>query len=115
VSIRAARPALQKMIEDEAEDTAAVAKLLELSQTINADLEKYDLLRKGDFQGAQEVVVKPMYVLCCGTDTDQVLLEVRRMEGLQVSLISMASWVDQVLLHHQKQRQIMAPVIYWTI
>jgi hypothetical protein len=50
------------MIEDEAEDTEAVDKLLQLSQTINTDLEKYDLLRKGDFQGAQEVTVKPMYV-----------------------------------------------------
>lgn len=61
VSIRAARPKLQKMIEEEAEDTEAVTKLLELSEAINADLEKYDLLRKGDFQGASQVTVKQMY------------------------------------------------------
>ena len=51
------------MIEDEADDTEAVQRLLELSSTINADLEKYDKLRKGDFEGASRVAVKPMYVL----------------------------------------------------
>jgi hypothetical protein len=49
------------LIEDEAEDQEAVTKLLELSETIDADLEKYDKLRKGDFQGASKVSVKPMY------------------------------------------------------
>ena len=62
-SIRGAGPKLQKMVEDEAEDQEAVAKLLELKEIIEADLEKYDRLRKGDFQGAQHVVVKPMYPL----------------------------------------------------
>jgi len=52
---------LQKLIEDEADDQDAVQKLIELSETINADLEKYDKLRKGDFQGASQVTVKPMY------------------------------------------------------
>ena len=61
ISIRAARPKLQKMIEEEAEDAEAVTKLLELSEAINADLEKYDLLRKGDFQGAAQVTVKSMF------------------------------------------------------
>lgn len=51
------------MVEEETEDQEAVAKLLELSETIDADLEKYDKLRKGDFQGASKVSVKPMYQL----------------------------------------------------
>ena len=63
MSIRGAEPKLQKMVEDEAEDHEAVAKLLELKETIAADLEKYDKLRKGDFQGSQQVVVKTMYHL----------------------------------------------------
>jgi len=61
VSIRSSRPKLQKLIEDEVEDQDAVQRLIELSETINADLEKYDKLRKGDFQGASQVTVKPMY------------------------------------------------------
>src|SRR5271156_1566175 len=48
------------MIEEEAEDQEAVAKLLELSEMINADLEKYDKLRKGDYEGASQVTVKPI-------------------------------------------------------
>lgn len=49
------------MVEDEGDDAEAVTKLLELNETIKADLEKYDKLRKGDFQGAQQVTIKPMY------------------------------------------------------
>jgi hypothetical protein len=49
------------LIEDEVDDQDVVQKLIELSETINADLEKYDKLRKGDFQGASQVTVKPMY------------------------------------------------------
>jgi ADP-ribosylation factor-binding protein GGA len=59
-SIRGAKPKLQKLVEDQADDQEAVARLLELSETINADLEKYDLLRKGDFRGALQVTAKPM-------------------------------------------------------
>lgn len=61
ISIRASAPRLQKMVEEEADDAEAVTKLLELNETIKADLEKYDRLRKGDFQGAQQVSIKPMY------------------------------------------------------
>jgi ADP-ribosylation factor-binding protein GGA len=61
VSIRASRPNLQKMVEEEADDPDAVSKLLELGSMIDADLEKYEKLRKGDFQGASQVTVKPMY------------------------------------------------------
>ena len=61
MSIRSSRPKLQKLIEDEVDDQDAVQRLIELSETINADLEKYDKLRKGDFQGASQVTVKPMY------------------------------------------------------
>jgi hypothetical protein len=50
------------MVEEEADDQEAVAKLLELSDMIDADLDKYDKLRKGDFQGASTVTVKPLYI-----------------------------------------------------
>jgi hypothetical protein len=49
------------MVEEEVDDVEAVTKLLELNETIKADLEKYDKLRKGDFQGAQQVTINPMY------------------------------------------------------
>ena len=62
MSIKASRPKLQKMIEDEAEDGEAVAELLALGDMIDMDLEKYDKLRKGDFEGASHVTIKPMYV-----------------------------------------------------
>jgi hypothetical protein len=61
ISIRASAPRLKKMVQEEGDDTEAVTKLLELNETIKADLEKYDKLRKGDFQGAQQVAIKPMY------------------------------------------------------
>lgn len=60
VSIRGSQPKLQKLVEDEADDTEAVSKLLELNQLIAADLERYDKLRKGDYQGAAAVVVTPL-------------------------------------------------------
>lgn len=60
MSIRGSRPKLQKMIEEETEDQEAVGRLLELSEVINADLEKYDKLRKGDYEGASQVTVKPI-------------------------------------------------------
>jgi ADP-ribosylation factor-binding protein GGA len=47
-------------VEDEADDTEAVSKLLELNQLIAADLERYDKLRKGDFHGAAAVIVNPL-------------------------------------------------------
>jgi ADP-ribosylation factor-binding protein GGA len=60
LSIRGSQPKLQKLVEDEADDTEAVSKLLELSQLITADLERYDKLHKGDFHGASQVVVNPL-------------------------------------------------------
>ena len=58
MSIKASRPKLQQMIQDESEDAEAVAKLLELGGMIDANLEKYDKLRKGDYAGASQVTVK---------------------------------------------------------
>jgi ADP-ribosylation factor-binding protein GGA len=60
MSVKASRPKLQTMVEDESEDTDAVTKLLELREMIDADLEKYDKLRKGDYAGASQVTVKAM-------------------------------------------------------
>ena len=82
------------MVEEEGDDAEAVTKLLQLNETIKADLEKYDKLRKGDFQGAQQVTIKPMY-----SRLWWVMLIVERVQGkppmavLPVLLTSMASWV----------------------
>ena len=62
-SVRGAKPKLLKLIEEESNDEEAVSKLTSLAETITADLEKYDKLRNGDFEGARKVSVKSMSVM----------------------------------------------------
>jgi len=62
ISIRGSQPKLQKLIEDETDDTEAVSKFIELSELITADLQRYDMLRKGDYERASNVTVKPLYI-----------------------------------------------------
>lgn len=54
-SIRNAQPKLQKMCEDDADDSDAVAKLFELNDSINSIIAKYDHMKRGDFAGAQQM------------------------------------------------------------
>ncbi|EPS44586.1 hypothetical protein H072_1380 [Dactylellina haptotyla CBS 200.50] len=56
-ALRNAQPKLHKMAEEESDDAEAVAKLFTLNDTINATIEKYKLLKKGDYAGA--AAVKP--------------------------------------------------------
>ncbi|KAK6349896.1 hypothetical protein TWF696_006156 [Orbilia brochopaga] len=69
-TLRNAQPKLHKMAEEESDDAEAVAKLFTLNDTINATIEKYKLLKKGDHAGA--AAVKPGVVPPGATSTDLI-------------------------------------------
>jgi hypothetical protein len=54
-ALQSAQPKIQKMCEEESEDTEAVAKLLEINDSIHRTLERYKLIKKGDFDGASKI------------------------------------------------------------
>ena len=43
------------MCEEESDDTEAVAKLFEINDSIHRTLERYKLIKKGDFEGATKI------------------------------------------------------------
>lgn len=57
-AVKAAHPRLQKMTEEEGQDEETVAKLLQLNDYLHSLVEKFELLRKGDFGGAGAVSTK---------------------------------------------------------
>lgn len=54
-AIRSAQPKIQKMCEEESDDTAAVAKLLEINDSLHRVVERYRLMKKGDLEGAAKL------------------------------------------------------------
>ncbi|KAJ9148700.1 VHS domain-containing protein [Pleurostoma richardsiae] len=54
-SLQSAQPKIQKMCEEESDDHEAVAKLLEINDSIHRTVERYKLLKKGDRTGAAKV------------------------------------------------------------
>lgn len=54
-ALSSAQPKIQKMCEEESDDHEAVAKLLEINDSIHRTFERYKLLKKGDIQGAQQI------------------------------------------------------------
>jgi hypothetical protein len=50
-----AHPKIQKMCEEESDDHEAVAKLLEINDSINRTIERYRLVKKGDVEGAAKI------------------------------------------------------------
>ncbi|KAK4124583.1 VHS-domain-containing protein [Parathielavia appendiculata] len=54
-ALSSAQPKIQKMCEEESDDHEAVAKLLEINDSIHRTVERYKLLKKGDIEGAQKV------------------------------------------------------------
>ena len=55
--MKTAQPKIQRMVEEESEDTEAVVKLLELNDIINTTLERYNLTRRGDFDAAAAITL----------------------------------------------------------
>ncbi|KAI9830220.1 MAG: hypothetical protein M1826_005022 [Phylliscum demangeonii] len=54
-ALRSAQPKIQKMCEEESEDTEAVAKLFEINDSIHRTLERYRLVKQGEFEAALKI------------------------------------------------------------
>lgn len=50
-----AHPKIQKMCEEESDDHEAVAKLLEINDSIHRTIERYKLIKQGDVEGAAKI------------------------------------------------------------
>ncbi|KAK2749218.1 hypothetical protein FQN57_006834 [Myotisia sp. PD_48] len=54
-ALQSAHPKIQKMCEDESDDSEAVSKLLEINDSIHRTVERYKLIRAGDVTGASKI------------------------------------------------------------
>lgn len=54
-ALSSAQPKIQKMCEEESDDHEAVARLLEINDSIHRTVERYKLLKKGDIEGAHKI------------------------------------------------------------
>ena len=54
-ALSSAQPKIQKMCEEESDDHEAVARLLEINDSIHRTVERYKLMKKGDLEGAAKV------------------------------------------------------------
>ncbi|CAM1503769.1 Fc.00g013600.m01.CDS01 [Cosmosporella sp. VM-42] len=54
-ALQSAQPKIQKMCEEESDDHEAVAKLLEINDSIHRTVERYKLMKKGDMEAAAKV------------------------------------------------------------
>ncbi|KAF1956514.1 VHS-domain-containing protein [Byssothecium circinans] len=54
-ALQSAHPKIQKMCEEDSEDTEAVAKLFEINDSINRTIERYKLFKKGDIEAANKI------------------------------------------------------------
>ncbi|PTB62432.1 golgi-localized gamma-adaptin [Trichoderma citrinoviride] len=54
-ALQSAQPKIQKMCEEESDDHEAVARLLEINDSIHRTVERYKLMKKGDLEGAAKV------------------------------------------------------------
>ncbi len=54
-ALSSAQPKIQKMCEEESDDHEAVARLLEINDSIHRTVERYKLLKKGDYEAASKI------------------------------------------------------------
>ncbi|SPO01356.1 related to Arf-binding protein [Cephalotrichum gorgonifer] len=54
-ALQSAQPKIQKMCEEESDDHEAVARLLEINDSIHRTAERYRLIKKGDVEGAAKI------------------------------------------------------------
>ncbi len=54
-ALSSAQPKIQKMCEEESDDHEAVAKLLEINDSIHRTVERYKLMKKGDVDSARKI------------------------------------------------------------
>jgi ADP-ribosylation factor-binding protein GGA len=54
-ALQNAQPKIQRMCEEDSEDTEAVAKLFEINDSIHRTIERYKLMKKGDIEAANKI------------------------------------------------------------
>lgn len=54
-ALQSAQPKIQKMCEEESDDSEAVGKLLEINDSIHRTIERYKLIKKGDVDAASKI------------------------------------------------------------
>ncbi|PKX94607.1 VHS domain protein [Aspergillus novofumigatus IBT 16806] len=54
-ALQSAHPKIQKMCEEESDDPEAVHKLLEINDSIHRTIERYKLVKKGDYDAASKI------------------------------------------------------------
>lgn len=54
-ALQSAHPKIQKMCEEESDDTEAVEKLKQINDSISRTIERYKLVKTGDFEGASRI------------------------------------------------------------
>jgi ADP-ribosylation factor-binding protein GGA len=54
-ALQSAQPKIQRMCEEESDDHEAVAKLLEINDSIHRTVERYKLMKKGDVESALKI------------------------------------------------------------
>ncbi|KAK2813088.1 hypothetical protein FQN50_000765 [Emmonsiellopsis sp. PD_5] len=54
-ALQSAHPKIQKMCEEESDDSEAVAKLLEINDSIHRTIERYKLMKAGDLEAASRI------------------------------------------------------------
>lgn len=54
-ALASAQPKIQKMCEEESDDTEAVAKLFEINDSIHRTIQRYKLIKQGDLDGANAI------------------------------------------------------------
>ncbi|CRG85315.1 putative ADP-ribosylation factor-binding protein C25H2,16c [Talaromyces islandicus] len=54
-ALQSAHPKIQKMCDEESDDTEAVEKLKQISDSIQRTVERYKLVKSGDFDGASRI------------------------------------------------------------
>ncbi|KAF4637104.1 hypothetical protein G7Y89_g970 [Cudoniella acicularis] len=54
-ALQSAHPKIQRMCEEESDDHEAVAKLLEINDSIHRTVERYKLMKKGDIEAAAKI------------------------------------------------------------
>ncbi|KAK5173060.1 ARF-binding protein [Saxophila tyrrhenica] len=68
-ALASAHPKIQRMCEEESEDTEAVAKLFEINDSIHRTIERYKLIKKGDIEGANAIPKGTLGVSGAGVTT----------------------------------------------
>lgn len=54
-ALQSAHPKIQRMCEEESDDAEAVAKLLEINDSIHRTVERYKLVKTGDIEAAAKI------------------------------------------------------------